>query len=238
MLRKLPVSGSELYVLAARGLVTDPLVALGSGRAFYRGDPFPGSLVKSDTAVRIAVDNGHSITPLLAQNHSANEGLLVGPFGFLGKFSPISTAANRGAASTIKELAKYGGDANCGLYVLGGVAVENSPLYYSSTKGHTMATRVLLESGALPNKGWSVLKGFIASATPLYFAAKHGHTNTVKSLLEAGADIHVGLQVGPSGLLGVQSPLEVALSNKRHKAASLLREVGSAKLKSPQGPEL
>ena len=101
-----------------------------------------------------------------------------------------------------------------------------------------MATRVLLESEALPNKGWSVLKGFIASATPLYFAAKHGHTNTVKTLLDAGADIHMGLQVGPSGLLGFQSPLEVALSNKRHKAARLLREVGSAKLKSPKGPEL
>ena len=137
----------------------------------------------------------------------------------------MSTAATMNSAKGVALLLESGASPSLGLGVgpLGAV-VSNSPLYYAATKGYTEVVKELCKAGADLNAGWAIGRGFVIFGTPLFFAAKHGRDGAVQVLLEAGADTMMGLSMGPGGILGRQTPLEVALSNNRHKAAKAIQD--------------
>ena len=74
----------------------------------------------------------------------------MGPWGLIGGWSPLSTAATMNSAKGVALLLESGASPSLGLGVgpLGAV-VSNSPLYYAATKGYTEVVKELVWAGVV-----------------------------------------------------------------------------------------
>ena len=168
------------------------------------------------TLLELAASSGDPsrVAGLLAQGPRSWEDSWLGPFGMLGTFSPVASAAAVGSADSVEVLLQAGADPQRGTRLCGGTLMSASPLWRAvhAEEQSTQVTRALLKRGADPNDGLSWgLFGHWGSATPLSAAAAARDAPAVKELLKAGARPNAGLTIGPFGLFGKRTPLECAI---------------------------
>ena len=180
------------------------------------------------TLLELAASSGDPsrVAGLLSGGPRSWEDSWLGPFGMLGTFSPVASAAAVGSADAVEVLLQAGADPQRGTRLCGGTLMSASPLWRAvhAEEHSTQVTRALLKRGADPNDGLSWgLFGHWGSATPLSAAAAARDAVAVKELLKAGARPNAGLTIGPFGLFGKRTPLECAIG-----AALLQQQQGGA----------
>lgn len=96
---------------------------------------------------------------------------------------------------------------------------HETPLILAVLTGRTDCVRLLLEKRDCSNQINKRIEGI---TTLLHLAVDGGHTEIVRLLLQHGADVHIKRR------LFNDTPLELAISNKREEIAALLRAAGAS----------
>jgi ankyrin repeat protein len=105
-----------------------------------------------------------------------------------------------------------------------------TPIFWTAANGHSEVTQRLIDYGAKVNSkakmGKNLPKEYFV--TPLHKAAKNGHLDVLTLLIESGADANAIID---SGDIPHETPLDLAIKNKKTAAAELLKKHGAKKAK-------
>ena len=122
-------------------------------------------------------------------------------------FTPLHVAAEAGNLSIVQMLAAFGADINAE------DKVGFTPLHVAAKSGNLSIVQMLAAHGADINAKTRKV------STPLYVAARDGNTEVVRELIKLGADVNA--------MIGIKTPLDVALTEGHDSTASVLRAAGA-----------
>ena len=200
--------------------------ALNNSRAPSTDRELIESAARGDTALIIAVRQGHTDTVRYLLDHGAD----VNRPNRQNE-SALFVAAELGRAEIMRALLRKGANANAtekenrtsSFTVALSSIGRNTVLIKAAQHGHAEVTQILLEAGALPNT-----PGFLGK-TALFWTAERGHLGVAQVLLEKNADPNLK---DVSGL----TPLMVAASNGNVKMVETLLK-NKAEINAREGSE-
>mmetsp|Transcript_151208 Transcript_151208/g.485728 ORF Transcript_151208/g.485728 Transcript_151208/m.485728 type:complete len:418 (-) Transcript_151208:26-1279(-) len=200
-----------------------------------------GGLLARRSAAELMAERGHAeaLGALLAAGRAANDGWILGPFGFFGTGSPLAAAAKHGHTSALRLLLAAHAQPDLGWrYGPRGLLGGSTPLAEAARGGHVDAMRLLVDVNVSVDIGWQLgAGGVLGDASPLRAAASSGHLAAVELLLAAKASPDRGTSVGPLGLFWSDAPLLGATWNGDLAMVRALLAAG-ASLEHSSGEEL
>ncbi len=200
--------------------------ALSAARIALDEEDITQAAARGDTALIIAVRQGHTDTVRYLLDHGAdinranrqNESALF-VAAELGRTDIMRALLNKGADPNTTEKENRTSSFTVALSSIG----RNTVLIKAAQHGHAEVTRILLEAGALPNT-----PGFLGK-TALFWTSERGHLGVTQVLLERNADPNLK---DVSGL----TPLMVAASNGNVKLVETLLK-NKAEINAREGSE-
>jgi hypothetical protein len=166
------------------------------------------------TPLLAACFSGHAAVASVLLNHGADVDVVTRDTGR----TPLYAAAQEGHVEVIELLARRGADLNksCGL------ASGVTALWIASQNGHWEAVEVLCSHGADLEKGKII---HTTRMQPLLVAAYNGHTRVLQALACWGARMDGGGMGAAFGIVGSDSPRQVAVRLGHTELAEWLTEM-------------
>ncbi len=201
--------------------------ALSAARIALDEEEITQAAARGDTALIIAVRQGHTDTARYLLDHGAdinrvnrqNESALF-VAAELGRTDIIRALLSKGADPNATEKENRTSSFTVALSTIG----RNTVLIKAAQNGQTEVTQILLEVGALPNTA-----GFLGK-TALFWTAERGHLGVAQALLEKNADPNIKDVSG-------RTPLMVAAGNGNAKLVEALIK-NKADVNAREGSEL
>ena len=200
--------------------------ALSAARIALDEEEVTQAAARGDTALIIAVRQGHTDTVRYLLDHGAD----VNRANRQNE-SALFVAAELGQANIMRALLSKGADPNAtekenrtsSFTVALSTIGRNTVLIKAAQHGHAEVTQILLDAGALPN-----VSGFLGK-TALFWTAERGHFGVAQVLLGKNADPNIK---DVSGL----TPLMVAAGNGNVKLVEALLQ-NKAEINAREGSE-